>query len=347
MSSAESPEKDGVQLTEEEQAQLEELKAKEAEVKALEAAKKADEDAKAKAEELERIANRPLYHVLVRHMARSPRTRTMRAARAGHRRQGVLLDDGTRIRKKGRKRYTEVDLRELARNNQRFLEFVRVGAIEVCDPKTEHAIPYNDLVKMIGDVAQWVAEKEFSEAMERWNAAHKAWKEACEAEEAAAEEQERDPVLPPEPEKPKKSKAVEVDESGLQQDPVAGSEREDNSAPPPPKGKSTEVTREDVDVSAVTAAVDQANAEKTGEANPPPSETGAGEADTGLLDDEGNDASEDGEEGHTEEELLAMKLDDLKVVAVETYGVDEETIKPMRAKKDVVAAIFAQGEGEE
>ena len=125
----------------------------------------------------------PTQLVLVRHMARSPRTRTMRAARSGHRRQGVLLDDGTRIRKKGKRRYTEVDLAALASNHQRFLEFVRVGTIEVCDPVTEQAYSYEELVAKL------------------------------------------------------KALAGAIDESGVNQDAVLGSDQPENSAPsiaPPP-----------------------------------------------------------------------------------------------------------------
>ena len=321
-------------LNDEEQAKLTELQAKQAEHDA-EAAEKAAAEAKAaKAEELERVANRPLYHVLVRHMARSPRTRTMRAARSGHRRQGVILDDGKRIRKKGRRRYTEVDLREMVRNNQRLLEYVRIGAIEVCDPKNEQAIPYEGLVELLGSVAMWVATREMDVADEAHAKAMEAWEEACEAETALAKEEKRDPVLPLKPEEPKEIAPVGIDESGtLAQDPVLGSTPE-NAAPQ----ADPDATKPDMGQGAVLAAVDQHEAEASGEAG------------TGLLEDDGADAGEgdeEGDDGHTEEELLAMKLDELKTLAVETYGVDEETVSPMRAKKDVVAAIFSQGEGEE
>lgn len=36
-----------------------------------------------------------------------------------------------------------------------------------------------------------------------------------------------------------------------------------------------------------------------------------------------------------------MKLDELKAIA-KVYGIDDETLKPMRAKKDVIAAIEAK-----
>ena len=343
---AESP----AAMTDEERQNLAELKAKEAEEAKAAAEQAAAEAAEEAAEEAERVANRPLFHVLVRHMARSPRTRTMRAARAGHRRQGVLLDDGTRIRKRGRRRFTEVDLRELANNNQKLLEYVRIGALEVCDPKTEQSIPYEGLLKMIDSVASWVAEKSYSEAMDEYSKAMEAWEAACEAERAAAEEEEREPVLPPEPEEPEKPEAVAVVESGLQDDPVLGSTAE-NAAP---EGD-PDATHPDMGEGAALAAVDQHEAEMMGEANEPP-------GDTGLLEDNGSDAGDseedaegeeegegEGEEnGLTEDQLLAMKLDELKTLAVESYGCDEEAVSKMRAKKEVVASIFeASAEGEE
>ncbi|NNL48482.1 MAG: hypothetical protein HKO76_08965 [Acidimicrobiia bacterium] len=71
--------------------------------------------------------------VFVRHMGRSPTTRTKRAARAGHRRQGVVLCNGLRIRKKNRLRPTKVALKLLAQDWKYVLELVRVGTLEICD----------------------------------------------------------------------------------------------------------------------------------------------------------------------------------------------------------------------
>lgn len=103
---------------------------------------------KAAEEKAEKDAERPtkeLNYILCRHMARSPRTRTMRAARAGHRRQGVLLDDGTRIRKKGRGRLTQISIDTFVRNHARLLEFVKVGSLEFLNPATQQRIPYAEL----------------------------------------------------------------------------------------------------------------------------------------------------------------------------------------------------------
>jgi len=86
--------------------------------------------------------------LLVRHMCRSPLTRTARAARAGHRRQGIVLADGTRIRKKGSRRFTVLALRDLVQNQERILELVRIGALEVCDTN-ERALSYEALVEKL------------------------------------------------------------------------------------------------------------------------------------------------------------------------------------------------------
>ena len=279
------------------------------------------------------------------------------AIESGIQREHVVAADSGQLG-----RFTEVDLRELVRNNQRFLEYVRVGTLEVCDPKTEQAIPYDGLVDMIKKVADWVAENEaralmeqYEAAMEKYEAEMEAWEEACAAEKKAAKEAKREPNLPAEPVKPadlpkEKPAAIEVDESGVQQDPVEGSEMPENVAPPP-KGSSTEVTREVPGESELLAAVDQHDAEMRGEANAPPSESGAGEADegeTGLLEDDGSDAGEEDEEGgYSEEELLSMGLDALKDLAVKDFGIAKGDVKKLRAKKEVVALIMEAGASED
>ena len=198
---------------------------------------------------------RALDYILVRHMARNPRTRTLRAARSGHRRQGVLLDDGTRIRKKGRKRFTEVALTTMVDNHQRLLEYLRVGTLEACDPRTERPLEYEEVLSLIKNLGS--DQKEFT-----------------------------------------------LDDSGVQQDTVDGSDNPENFAPPPSPKKPSK----------------GGSPPKVEQAAPPK------------------------EEGHTEGELLAMKLDELKLVAVNTYGVDKDAVSSMRAKREVVTAIFAQSE---
>lgn len=115
-----------------------------------------DDEQTTKPEEPAKLAQptKPMEpYVLVRHTGRSALTRTTRALRSGHRRKGVLLDDGTRIRKKGKKRLTAVTLSTFVGNNQRLLEYVRVGQIEVCDAETESALSYDELVERIAELA--------------------------------------------------------------------------------------------------------------------------------------------------------------------------------------------------
>lgn len=86
--------------------------------------------------------------VLIRHMGRNRRTRTLRAARAGHRRQGVILDNGTRIKKRG-ERLTQVSLQDLVNKHTRMLEYVRVGTIEVYYPTAQNRLSYDALVALL------------------------------------------------------------------------------------------------------------------------------------------------------------------------------------------------------
>lgn len=101
-----------------------------------------------------------LDSVLVQHLAGSPRTRTLRASRSGHRRQGVLLDDGSRIRRKG-DRPSELSIHDLVKNHTSILEHVRVGTVEICDPHTEEFIPYVELVALIKASAARLGIKDF------------------------------------------------------------------------------------------------------------------------------------------------------------------------------------------
>jgi len=362
-------------MSDEEREQLEALKAKEAEEAAAKAEEEAAAAAEADAKRRDEIANRPMLHVLVRHMARSPRTRTMRAARAGHRRQGVILDNGLRLRRKGRGRFTELDLRDFAENHERLLEYVRVGSLEVCDPRSERIIPYDSLCELLEEVGQWVAQTNAEAPLRRYHVAMKAWEEAMEraqevvenaegeeAEEAAAaflESVKEQRPEEPELEEPEK---FELRESGLQQDLVDGSN--DMNAAPGGDSESDlgeeeeddgdegggDPTTENQTLSQETASEDQKLAEATGQANPPPSES----ADTAVdpPKEEGDDEGEDpeGEEPKeiTEKEMLGMKLDELKTLAKEEFEIDPEKVDPCRAKKEVVALIFeASKEGEE
>lgn len=91
--------------------------------------------------------------------------------------------------------------------------------------------------------------------------------------------------------------------------------------------------------SELIAKVDQHEAEMRGEANPPPEETEEEPEETEEESDEG--------EGYTEEQLLAMGLDDLKALAVKDFGIDKADVKKLRAKKDVVELIMGAGASED
>ena len=83
-------------------------------------------------------------YVLVRHLARSPSTKVLRATRAGKRGHGFLLDDGTRIRRQGHKRYQTVGMDVLLRNKDKFIDGMENGLIEVLNA-SEEPMTINDL----------------------------------------------------------------------------------------------------------------------------------------------------------------------------------------------------------
>ena len=200
--------------------------------------------------------------VLVRHISKRVQSRSgRRVARGGGRRQGVVLDNGLRIRKKGRLRLNVVHLSEFARSSDRLMAAMDLSIIEVLDPNTMKVLSKEELFGRLN-----IAVKE--------------------------------------------------------------------SVNPRP----ADATREDIDVSAVTAAVDQANAKRDGEANPPPSER-----DTGLLDDEGEEMSEEGDE-LSMDDLEKMSRKDLDKLAVD-YGVEDP--KKLANKGEVIDAIVAAAEGKE
>jgi len=334
------------------------LRAEKTRLEAAEA-KKAAEAAQEEADaEFKKTCERPLHHVLVRHMGRSPRTRTMRAARSGHRRQGVLLDDGSRIRRKGKKRLTELDLRAFVDNHRRLMEYVRVGTIEILDAWTEFPVSYNDLKSRLIELGDQVVKERNEEAKE----AHKA---AVEAAKAAGAE----------PPPPPKELGFVLDESGLQQDPVGGSDKVENTAPSdalPPAAATdpwvltlTDAGKEPTAVVRILRESLGMSITNLGELGKLPVELRrfAGEGDaTSLimgLQEAGatvNLTREEvptpsageggGEESLTEDELLKKSRSDLNGLAKE-YGVKKP--EKMASKQSVVDAIFkaaeVQGEG--
>jgi len=89
----------------------------------------------------------------VRHVGRSAANRASRRARAGHRRQGAVLDNGVRIRKKGRMRLTKVAFKEFVENHERLFYYLDNGIIEAIDPATMQAIPRDELLNLIHGMA--------------------------------------------------------------------------------------------------------------------------------------------------------------------------------------------------
>lgn len=187
----------------------------------------------------------PEFHIYVRHIGRSAVNRAQRKARAGHRRQGATLDNGLRIRKKGRMRLTKIALKEFVDNHERLFFYIDNGIIEAIDSATMKAIPRDELLNMLHGLTDNVKVG--------------------------------DEILPP---------AL-----------ITGM-----VAHPPTRPQ--DVTRTDLDAAAMTAAADQAEAQKTGEANPPPSE---------QPEDPGQDHDQD--EGLTEADLKKMSRKELDQVA--------------------------------
>jgi hypothetical protein len=84
-------------------------------------------------------------YVLVQHLQRWAGSRSLRAERGGHRRQGVLLDDGSRIRQKSYRLHA-MPLDTLLANHQSMLEHVREGRLAVFDPDGTTELTYELLL---------------------------------------------------------------------------------------------------------------------------------------------------------------------------------------------------------
>jgi len=181
----------------------------------------------------------PEFHIYVRHIGRSAANRAQRKARAGHRRQGATLDNGLRIRKKGRMRLTKIALKEFVDNHERLFFYIDNGIIEAIDPATMRAIPRDELLNLLHGLTDQVKVG--------------------------------DEILPP------------ALITGMVQHPPT---------------RPQDVTRPDMDAAAMMAAADQAEANKSGDANPPPSE-------------------EAEEEGLTEADLKKMNRKELDKLARE------------------------------
>lgn len=98
------------------------------------------------------VAREPYF--LVNHIGRSRLTKGMRKSRAGYRRQGILLADGTRIRKKGRRRRNILSAEKLLANWEKIYDLSERGIIEIQDPVTERPIPIDQLGVALGAATQ-------------------------------------------------------------------------------------------------------------------------------------------------------------------------------------------------
>jgi len=185
--------------------------------------------------------------VYVRHVGRSAANRTERRIRGGNRRQGAVLDNGMRIRKKGRYRLTKIALKGFVDSHERLFYYLDKAILEVIDPATMKALTREDLLVLLQEAA-----KDFGKKV------------------TVGKE-----LLPP---------------------------AYTTQAPQSPPSRPEDVTRPDMGQGAVMAAVDQHEAEMTGEANPPVEE------EEEPVEEVGSD------EGLTEVDLKKMsrkQLDDL------------------------------------
>lgn len=240
-------------------------------------------------------------YVLIKNMASSRETRHIRSSSRGHRYNAIVLDTGRRIRQKG-DRLTEVTFHDLLANHQQVLELVRVGKLQVFAPD-ESLLEYDALKGLIQTFAKGKPLDLSGVQTEKDSLAlHLSHKDA--SVQGDAEEPD------------------EEDEDG---------EEDEDEDEKPSEATSADPTKPDIDLSTVLAASDQAEASKTGEANPPPSE--AGKKDAEPKDD-----------GYSEEELLAMNRKDLNKIAEKEFRVKHP--EKLGSKQEVVEAILNASEKE-
>ena len=103
----------------------------------------------------------PRDTVLLQHLQRDAASRHLRADRGGHRRQGVLLDDGTRIRQKAYRK-TEVSIETLAANHQSILEHHRKGRLAIFT-SDEKELSYDEVLKLLTGRGVVVMEESLKE----------------------------------------------------------------------------------------------------------------------------------------------------------------------------------------
>jgi hypothetical protein len=103
--------------------------------------------------------------VSIRHLARSAKSKVIRAARPGYRWQGFLLDNGSRIRRKG-DRVSVIDSEAFAANASIILEGVITGFLEIVDPETERPMALEAVVKMAQDASPKGLDKGLLETLD-------------------------------------------------------------------------------------------------------------------------------------------------------------------------------------
>jgi len=103
-------------------------------------------------EEVKKNPPRPKDYVFVNHMMRSARSGLKRHARSGNRRQGVILDNGQRLRRRGARLMNEVNLRTMVECHRRFLDYIEAGIIEVYDPNGMKIMSLEQVIARIEEV---------------------------------------------------------------------------------------------------------------------------------------------------------------------------------------------------
>jgi hypothetical protein len=233
-----------------------------------------DAQGAAQEEAQERAPREPT--VLVRHKGRDAAGGAVRRARSGFRRQGVVLDNGLRIRKQGRQRYTELDLRALVDNHENLLRYLDEDVIEILDAESKHVFTRAELVGILHDLAEDYGKKVAIPGQLMPPALLSApptgdmdpgdWDDDSDDADDDGDSDDADDEVDNEAdtESEESSESSETTEEGGD---TSGDTSGDTTLDPP-----KDVTRPDMDGAAMRAAADQAEAQKTGEANPPPSD---------------------------------------------------------------------------
>lgn len=290
-----------------------------------------EEEVKDEAEEkkAEPVEPRAIDYILLKHMGRHRSTHTLRAVRPGRRRHRFMLNDGTRIRRKGRQRFTEVSYKLMLESLTQILEGIVTGFIQVYQPGSAEPMGLREFESFVGEVEDKLGQDAIVD-----------YEVLRGVEDLLPLHEINIPKRPP-PAEP------------LEDDQDDGEETQEES---PPKGSPTEVTQQGVDLSGIAAA-DQAKAEAAGEANEPPSLR-----EEVLLEDEVKEGQEEGqeegqdqeeeegqeeekgqgeEEGYTKAELLKMKRKQLNEIASKQFEIKNADKLP--SIPSVVDAIMKAG----